>query len=61
MIKEMISELNRAMYENEISFDCVENLLEQLSKLTGKKYGILHRRVTVYSENGAVNDAWATA
>lgn len=61
MIKEMISELNRAMYENEISFDCAQNLLKQLSKLTGKKYGILNRRVTVYIEPGVISDAWATA
>ena len=47
MIKEMINEMNKAMQEGTISFDTVKNLCEQLSKLTGKKYGILNRRVTI--------------
>ena len=58
MIKEMIKELNRAMHNNEISFDCAENILKQLSKLTGKEYGILNRRVTIKNTDGTCNDAF---
>ena len=61
MIKEMISELNRAMYDNEISFDCAKNILEQLSKLTGKKYGILKRRVTIENADGTCSDAFVNS
>jgi hypothetical protein len=61
MIKEMINELNRAMYEEEISFDCARNLLEQLSKLTGKKYGILKRRVIIENADGTFNDAFVNS
>ena len=46
----MIGELNRAMAEYEISFDCVRNILKQLSKLTGKEYSIINRRV-VYRDS----------
>ena len=60
MIKEMINELNRALAESEITFNCVTNLLEQLSKLTGKEYKILARRV-VYVENNKLHDAWVNA
>lgn len=60
MIKEMINELNNAMYNNEITFDCVTNLLKQLSKLTGKEYKILSKRV-VYVENNKFYDAWVNA
>ena len=49
MIKEMINELNEAMYEGKIDFEVVKNLLAQLSKLTGLEYGILNKRVTFYS------------
>ena len=61
MIKETINELNRAMANNEISFDCVRNILAQLSKLTGKKYGILKRRVTIKHGNGHCSDAFVNA
>ena len=61
MIKEMIGELNRAMHENEISFECVRNILEQLSKLTGKEYGILNRRVTIKNADGSCNDAFVNS
>lgn len=61
MIKEMINELNRAMNNDEISFECAENLLEQLSKLTGKKYGILRRRVTIELSDGHYSDAWVNS
>ena len=58
MIKEMIGELNRAMATAEISFECVRNILKQLSKLTGKEYGILNRRVTIEHGDGHYNDAY---
>jgi hypothetical protein len=61
MIKEMIKELNRAMHSEEISFSCARNILEQLSKLTGKKYGILNRRVTIECDNGHRKDAWVNS
>lgn len=60
MIKEMIKEMNRAMSNNEISFDCVENLLKQLQTLTGLDYCIINNRV-VYRENGTFHDAWVNA
>lgn len=58
MIKEMIGELNRAMYENEITFGCVRTILEQLSKLTGKEYTLLNRRVVIKNADGTCNDAY---
>ena len=61
MIKEMIDELNRAMANDEVSFDCVRNILAQLEKLTGKKYGILKRRVTIEYGNGRCGDAWVNS
>lgn len=60
MIKEMIKEMNRAMRNNEISFDCVENLLKQLQTLTGLDYCIVNKRVA-YRENGNIYDAWVNA
>ena len=60
MIKIMIWELNRAMIEGEISFTCVENLLKELSVLTGKEYEIINKRV-VYRENNKLHDAWVNA
>ena len=60
MIKEMIKELNIAMHNGSISFDVVKKLCEQLSKLTGKNYSIINRRV-VYIEYGKYHDAWANA
>jgi hypothetical protein len=60
MIKELIDELNNAMYDKEISFNCVRKLLAQISKLTGKKYGILNKRVTVFVD-GVEHDAWVNA
>jgi hypothetical protein len=61
MIKEMINELNRAMHENELSFDCARTILEQLSKLTGKEYGILNRRVIIKNADGTCNDAFVNS
>ena len=58
MIKGMIHTLNEAMYAGEISFDCVRALLEQLSKLTGKEYTIVNRRVIVKDEYGKIHDAY---
>ena len=61
MIKEMINEMNRAMYEGTISFNTVKNLCAQLSKLTGKKYGINNRRVTIILDNGHIEDAFVNS
>ena len=60
MIKEMIKELNRAMDNNEISIECVQNLLQQLSKMTGKEYCIIRKRVC-YKDTDGFHDAWAYA
>ncbi len=61
MIKGMIKTLNVAMYAGEISFDCVRDLLAQLSKLTGKEYDIVNRRVIVKDEYGKIHDAYVWA
>lgn len=58
MIKEIIKELNRAMYYNEISFDCVDKILEQISKSSGDKYTILNRRVVIITDEGNFDDAY---
>lgn len=60
MIKEMIKELNKAMYEGNITLKVVQNLCEQLSKLTGKDYCIINKRVCYKAEDG-FHDAWANA
>ena len=60
MIKEMINELNRAMYAGEISFDCVHNILNQLSKLTGLEYCIINRRVA-FKKGKEFHDAYVNA
>ena len=54
----MINTLNVAMYSGEISFDCVRDLLRHLSKLTGKEYDIVNRRVIVKDEYGKIHDAY---
>lgn len=61
MIKKMISELNRAMNAEEISFECAVNILKQLSELTGKEYVILNRRVTIKNANGTYSDAFVNS
>lgn len=61
MIKGMINELNSAMYDGTITFDVVKNLCNQLSKLTGREYSILNRRVVVKYPDGRCEDAWANA
>lgn len=61
MIKETISELNKAMYDGNITFEVVRKLCEQLSKLTGLKYGILNKRVIVEYPDGRFEDAWVNA
>lgn len=61
MIKEMISEMNRAMYNGEMSFECAKNLLKQLSKITGKDYDILNNKRVVYWEYNECHDAWVNA
>ena len=58
MIKEMIKELNRAMFNNEISFVCVKNILSELSVLTSKNYGVLNCRVIIMNADGSFNDAY---
>lgn len=60
MIKEMIKELNNAMYDGEITFDCAKRLLKQLSTLTGKDYCIISKRVCYKAEDG-FHDAWVNA
>lgn len=60
MIKNIISELNHSLKSGEISIECTERLLNHLSILTGKKYGILNKRV-VYFEVDGMHDAWANA
>lgn len=61
MIKEMINEMNKAMYDGSITFEVVRNLCNQLSKLTGKQYGILNKRVVVEYADGRTIDAWVNA
>jgi hypothetical protein len=58
MIKEMISVMNEAMYKGDITFDTVTKLCAELSKLTGKKYSILNKRVVIDLGNGHYKDAW---
>lgn len=60
MIKDFIAILNDGMPKGEISFDVVEQLLRQLSSVTGKKYGILNCRV-VYLDGKQYRDAWVNA
>lgn len=60
MIKDFIAILNDGMPRGEISFDVVEQLLRQLSSVTGKEYGILNCRV-VYFDGKHYRDAWANA
>ena len=58
--KERISEMNKAMYDGDITFNVVKNLCDQLSKLTGHKYGILNKRVIIFAD-GSFKDAWANS
>lgn len=60
MIKSIIEELNNAMMSKEITIDCAERILNHLSTLTGKKYGILNKRV-IYIESDGIHDAWVNA
>lgn len=60
MIKEMISTINNALYNNEMTFDVARELLKSLSIMTGKEYSILNRRV-VYKEYGEFHDAYTYA
>ena len=61
MIKEMIEEMNRAMHNGEISFDCVERLMKQISKLTGLDYCIINKRVAYKDTDGKFHDALVNA
>lgn len=60
MIKDFISIINDGMGRGEISFDVAEQLLRQLSLVTGKEYSILNRRV-IYYDGGQYRDAWVNA
>ena len=60
MIKEMINELNKAMYDGKITFDVVESLCNQLSKLTGKDYRIINKRFC-YKEYDKFHYAYTNA
>lgn len=60
MIKDYIATLNNGMSNGEISFNIAEQLLRQLSLVTGKEYSILNRRV-VYYDGGQYRDAWVNA
>lgn len=60
MIKDFISIINDGMGRGEISFDVAEQLLRQLSLVTGKEYSILNKRV-VYRDGRDMHDAWANA
>lgn len=60
MIKNYIATLNNGMSNGEISFNIAEQLLRQLSLVTGKDYDILNKRV-VYREGRDMHDAWANA
>ena len=61
MIKEMIGTINYALCEDEMTIECAYALLKSLSKLTGKKYEILHRRVAFKGDDGLLHDAWVYA
>ena len=60
MIKDFISIINDGMGRGEISFDVAEQLLRQLSLVTGKDYDILNERV-VYRDGRGMHDAWVNA
>ena len=60
MIKEMIGTINYALCNDEMTFDCARELLKSLSKLTGKEYMIIKRRVA-FKEDGKIHDAWVYA
>lgn len=60
MVKDFISIINDGMGRGEISFDVAEQLLRQLSLVTGKDYDILNKRV-VYREGRDMHDAWVNA
>lgn len=54
----IIKEINRALGNEEISFNCAKNIMTQLSRLTGIKYTILNKRVC-FKKNGKFYDAYA--
>ena len=60
MIKDFISIINDGMSNGEISFNIAEQLLRQLSLVTGKEYSILNKRV-VYRDGRDMHDAWVNA
>lgn len=60
MIKDFISIINDGMGRGEISFNIAEQLLRQLSLVTGKEYSILNRRV-IYYDGRQYRDAWVNA
>ena len=60
MIKDFISIINDGMRCGEISFNIAEQLLRQLSLVTGKDYDILNKRV-VYRDGRGMHDAWVNA
>ena len=61
MIKDMIKVINEALFNNEMTIDAALQLLQQLSRVSGKTYGVNARRVVVYDEENKMHDAYVNA
>ena len=61
MIKNMINTINTALFNEEMTIDVALQLLNHLSTLTGKKYGVNARRAVTVDDDGRMHDAYTNA
>lgn len=61
MIKNMINTINTALSNEEMTIDVALQLLNHLSELTGKRYGINARRAVTIDDDGNIHDAYVNA
>lgn len=57
----MINTINKALFNEEMTIEVACQLLNELSELTGKRYGIRARRAVIIDDDGRIHDAYANA